>query len=179
MSFFTTSDNKEIDTTSGAFDGGGGSFEIIPEGTQVLALASEAAWYTPGPDQDNSPVPLISIKWEIVGDDYNGRIIFQKVRVQEDDSKKRDKALRMLAAIDSNCGGGIAKLGAKPTDMDLSNNLLNKPMLLKLGKWDLNGKQGNWVIAVSKFTGKMPEQPAAKPRQTPPAVAGFDEDIPF
>lgn len=183
MSFFKTSDNKEIDTASGEFDSGGGSFEVIPEGSQVLALAGEAAWFEAKDFKTQALSWVISIKWEIVGDDYKGRVIFQKVRVEDQDDGKRDKALRMLAAIDANCGGCIAKLGKKPSDMDLANNLLNKPMLLKIGKTPPNNENGkifNWVMAVSKFTGTMPEQPAAKPKPKPtPAAVDFDDDVPF
>ena len=181
MSYFQTSDNEVIDATSGEFDAGGGSFEVIPEGSQVLALAGEASWFDATDFNTKEVVPVISIKWEIVGDDYNGRVIFQKIKVEEGDVKKRDKALRMLAAIDANCGGGLAKLGTKPTDMDLAGNLLNKPMLLKLGEWAINGNDGNWVMAVSKFTGTMPAQPVAKPRAQQPTAEmdDFDDDIPF
>jgi hypothetical protein len=60
----------------------------------------------------------------------------------------------MLAAIDANCGGGLMKLQRKPTDEDFAMHLTNKPMVIRLGLWELKqtdgliGK-GNWVQAIA------------------------------
>jgi len=56
----------------------------------------------------------------------------------------------MLVAIDANAKGKLVELGREPTDEDLETALVNRPMLLKLGVWEMDGgKSGNWVKAVS------------------------------
>jgi len=166
MSFWNLSDDTEKLDTSGSFESGGGSFDPIPEGTQVIAMASEAKWDSYEGDE------YISLRWDVIDGEHKGRIVFQKIRVKDDDSKKRDKAIRMLAAIDSNAGGALMKLGTEPNDMDLANSLTNKPMALKLGVWEFNDKKGNWVMAVSPTSGvKAPE--------AAPVTGTNGEKIPF
>ena len=162
MSFFQTSDGESIDSTT-EFEAST-SFEPMPEGSEHVAIIDEARW------DDYQDDEYINLRWEIVGNgEYNGRRLFQKIRVKDDESKKRDKALRMLAAIDANCGGGLMKLGTEPADYDLATNLTNKPMRIKLGVWDQNGKNGNWVMAVSASN---------KPKTVEPAT-DINDDIPF
>ena len=79
--------------------------------------------------------------------------------MQEADPKKRDKALTMLAAIDFNAGGKLMAKDGKPSDADLMMNLTNKPMVLRVRVWDMDGKKGNWVQMVASMT--APAQKAA------------------
>lgn len=153
--------------TTGAFDGGGGSFELIPEGTTVLAAISEIGW------TQYEGREYINAQWAVLRpESYKNRRIFQKIQVLESDEKKALRAKRMLAAIDKNASGGkLLAIPGRPTDANLMRHLLNKPMLLKLGVWDQNGKSGNWVQAVApKTNGPLPDTHVAKPRsrEVPP-----------
>jgi hypothetical protein len=171
MSFFKTSDNKAVDT-SGKFESGGGNFEPMPEGTSVLAAPVEAGWKSyEGED-------YINIQWQVLAPtEYRNRRIFQKIKVYEPTAAKADKAKRMLAAIDTNAGGKLMALDKTPDDADLTQSLVGKQMMLRLGLWEIDDKRGNWVQAVAPKTAQTPA-----PAQTPAAAqteALIDEDIPF
>lgn len=166
MNFFQTSDGQDVEKTD-SFDAGGGAFEPIPEGTQVVAMASEAKW------DSYQGENYINMKWEVIDGEYKNRILFQKIKVEESDSKKRDKAIKMLGAIDSIFGGVLMTAGERPTDMSLAQNLCNKPIALKLGVWEIDGKSGNWVQAVSSIGKAKAEQTQVKNDNS------FDEDVPF
>ena len=74
--------NAATDAT-GEFDSGGGSFELIPEGTNVLAAISEIEWTLYNGDE------YISAKWTVLKpDEFKNRKIFQKIRVMDEDVKK-------------------------------------------------------------------------------------------
>lgn len=172
MSFFTTSDNKAVDT-SGKFESGGGNIEPMPEGTSVLAAPVEAGWKSyEGED-------YVNIQWQVLAPtEYRNRRIFQKIKVYDPTAAKADKAKRMLAAIDTNAGGKLMALDKTPEDADLTQTLVGKQMMLRLGLWEMNDKRGNWVQAVA------PKSATATPAATPaPAAAQqevlTDEDIPF
>lgn len=172
MSFFNFNDNAPV---TGNFETGGGDMEPIPAKTQVLAAPDEAKWDSPregdGPD-------FISIRWTILQPkEYENRKIFHKLRVNDDDAKKAEKAKRMLAAIDANAGGKLMAAGVEPTDQSLTASLVNKPMMLLLQVWemDVNGetKRGNWVSAVS------PRGAGGAPKPAPVAAPVDDDNIPF
>lgn len=185
MSFFTTSTGENAAATAtGEFSAGGGDFAPIPKDTRVLAMCDEAKI------SEYQGQSYINLKWSIAQPkEYKGRVIFQKIKCWESDSNKRDKALRMLAAIDANAGGKLAASGAEPTDLSLQTSLTAKPMVLKLGVWDIDGKTGNWVQEVSKHQpkpGTAAPAPAPKPQPAPkPAPVAqstgvdMDDDIPF
>ena len=172
MSFF-----GEYSNTTGAMEMGGGDIEPIPAKTQVKAAIEEAAWHHPQGGGDS----VISLKWAVLAPkEYNNRKVFQKLKVNDSDPKKKAKALQMLAAIDKNCGGKLIASGQAPTDDSLMMALLNKPMVLLLQVWKMQDpqtgedKQGNWVGAVS------PMARAPKHESNPPvATDNFDDDIPF
>lgn len=185
MSFFTTyTGENAAATATGEFSAGGGDFALIPKDTRVLAMCDEAKI------SEYRGQSYINLKWSIAQPkEYKGRVIFQKIKCWEADSNKRDKALRMLAAIDANAGGKLAASGAEPTDLSLQTSLTAKPMVLKLGVWDIDGKTGNWVQEVSKHRpkpGTAAPAPAPKPQPAPkPAPVAqstgvdMDDDIPF
>lgn len=169
---------------SGNMDMGGGDFEPIPARTQVLAALEEIKW----DDHDGSY--YINGTWSILAPDaYKGRKVFQKIRVEDKDIKKREKALRMLAAIDANAGGQLLASGGKPTNEDMTRHLCNKPMMLMLQIWKLEDdstgetKKGNWVSAVSPKGSASPSQPATQQPATQQTSTdegfSFDDDIPF
>lgn len=176
MSFFTTSTGDNLaQNNTGSFSMGGDDFAPIPKDTRVLAVCEEAKISEYQGDR------YINLKWGIAQPkEYANRKIFQKVQVFATDSTKRDKALRMLAAIDANAGGKLAKENREPTDQSLSAALTNRPMVLKLGVWELEDKSkaGNWVQEVSAKKGSAEPAPAPKPAPVP-AVDDLDSDIPF
>lgn len=172
MSFFTTSDNKAVNT-SGNFESGGGNIEPMPEGTSVLAAPVEAGWKSYEGEE------YVNIQWQVLAPtEYRNRRIFQKIKVYNPAAEKADKAKRMLAAIDTNAGGKLMALDKTPEDADLTQTLVGKQMMLRLGLWEMNDKRGNWVQAVA------PKSATATSAATPaPAAAQqevlTDEDIPF
>lgn len=182
MSFWATSDGSSAQKTEGKFEMGGGDLVPIPDGTSVLAIAEEAK---NDEYQDNQ---YIKVKWRISKPaEYANRVIFQKVQVYEKDAGKADKAKRMLAAIASNAGGGLftsmeQRNETMPSDMSLAQ-LCNRPMVLKMGVWELDdkSKSGNWVQAVSPAKSGT-AAPAAAVAAPKPAAAAVDfdySDIPF
>src|SRR5690606_7741125 len=152
------------------FESGGGDIEPIPANTTVLAAPDEAKW-----DEYDGDY-YISVRWVVLQPkEFANRKVFQKIRVEDADPKKADKAKRMLAAIDHNAGGKLAESSEKPTDGALTRNPVNKPMMLKLQGWEIDADdgtktRGNWVSAVAPRTGAPKAAPA-------PDIAG--EDIPF
>jgi hypothetical protein len=157
MSFWNLSDGDDAKNTDGAFDAGGGRMEIIPDSTSVLAAIDEAKWDRTA-DQDR----FISLRWTVLApEEFKNRKIFQKLWVLDDEprakdpAKKRDKAKRMLAAIDTNAGGKLLTRSDMPTDESLTLCLTNKPMVVKVMVWEMPDRntggmaKGNWVGAVS------------------------------
>lgn len=119
--------------------------EPIPSGTRVKAMVEEVKW------NEWEGERYISVRWTVLSpDEYKNRKVFQKLKVYNEDSKKADKAKRMLAALDANAGKTIVNVDGEPSDTDLMSSLLNKPMLIQLMIWKTqDGKTGNWVNAVS------------------------------
>lgn len=148
---------------------GTGNFEPIPEGTQCLAIIDEAKW-----DQDQGGNEFISLRWSVLQPEaYANRKIFQKLWVTDLDPRaksdakamaKRDKALKTLAAIDKNCGGRLTKVADIPSDEDLQAGLMNVPVVIKLGIWEMPDEQnpgrfidGNWVMMVASPKSQKPD----------------------
>lgn len=187
MSFFKLSDGTDALATGNTFEMGGGDLEPIPKNTDVLAVCDKAEW---GQVQDTGE-DYISLRWEVLAPAvYVGRKVFQKLRVESPDSKKSDKARRMLAAVDANAGGKLAKANVEPSNDSLIAALSNKPMVLKLGVWESEDKtaKGNWVMAVSPrksggaapAAATKPAAPVAAPSPTAASLAAdYDADIGF
>jgi hypothetical protein len=171
MSFFKLSEGQL--STNGSFQVSQ-DIEPMPKDTQVKACIDEVKW-----DEYNGE-RYISARWQVLAPkQFANRKIFQKIKVEESDVKKRDKAIQMLAAIDANCGGKLMSAGIEPTDALMQKNLLMKPMVLLLDVWDMNGKKGNWIKAVSG-SGKAEEaapKPEPKPQPQTQADHDFDDDI--
>ena len=162
--FWNDSENKAI-TTTGEFTSGG-TFENIPDNTTCLAMIDEAGLAEYQGDE------YISLRWLINEPAaYKGRKIFQKVRVFDVDSKKADKAKKMLMAIDANCGGKLAQSDESPNDTAMAKALLHKPMLIKVMVWDLEGRTGNWVASVAPRKGATQVK---EEKSTEPSVVDID-----
>ena len=165
MSFWNLSDNT---TPSGnSFDMGGGG--IIPADTSVLAACDEAKL------DEYEGEEFISLRWTVLAPaEYANRKVFQKIRVFDKSDKKADKAKRMLTAIDANAGGKLMASGLLPDDAMLTKCLVNKPMVLKLQVWEINGKSGNWVAAVAPRASGQ-----AAPAAVVPPAQDYSSDVPF
>lgn len=150
MSFWI---NEQEEKVTGSFELGGGILEPIPKDTNVTAFAEEAKWDSYDGDE------YISLKWKVLApSDYKNRIIFHKLRVLDEKEEKAAKAQQMLLAIDFNAKGKINELKERPTNEELQKNLCNKPMILNLQVWEIDGKSGNWVAAVKPKKSGDPEQ---------------------
>ena len=178
--FWDLSDGDDLLKQGGSFEVGGGDLEPIPSDTSCVAIIDEAKW-----DQDREGNSFISLRWSVVlPAEYKNRKIFHKLWVSDDDPrardavKKRDKAKRMLAAIDTNAGGKLLASGKKPTDEMMGATLVNKPMQIKVMMWEQEKSdgtmgRGNWIAAVSPRGGAKAAAPVAK------APVLEDEDAPF
>lgn len=183
MSFWNTSTGESAisNTTSYEIEGGG-DVPPIPAGTKVLAIIENVKIAT----VKDSVERYVEIKWGIIKPEvYNKRKVFHKVwcfehdPMQKDPVKakaKKDKALKMLAAIDANAGGKLAQAGVEPTDESLALALNNKPMVVGLNTWDdaeTKKPKGNWVYyvgpkndPVTEVTKEDVQAQAAKAKET-------------
>lgn len=177
--FWKTSDGKEIEKKSDHESGG--AFEVIPDGTKLLAVIEEAGWKAPfehgGPD-------VIQIKWGVLAPDpYKGRKVFQKIKVNDEKDSTADNAKRMLMAIDQNAGGKLSKMDTEPGDNELMGALMGRPMIIRMSVWEMDGKTGNWVSAVSPRKAqeqtKAAEQKTAEVKKTEPVDSIDEGTIPF
>ena len=164
MSFWQKQDGSQIENIT-SFDAGGGDIKPIPNNTALIAAIEEAKW------AEYDGEHYINLKWRIMRPaDYANRVLFHKLKVFS--PKQGDKAKQMLAAIDANCGGKLSKLTETPEDMHLMTALVGKPMAVKVQIWDINGKTGNWISAVSPAKSQAPQaQTQAPTRPTPPQNA--------
>jgi len=198
MSFWQTSDNDDATQTGSSFDGGGGNMEPIPDNTTCTAMLDEVKW---AETNDDNRAEYISARWRVVKPEiYANRVVFHKIFCTDDKpgvkpdkvDQTRDKAKRMLAAIDANAGGKLAKAQAKPTDVQLATALLGKAMNIKVMMYSLPDRndaskmiEGNWVAAVSakSAVAEVAAAPARKPasptRQASSFAADLDDDVPF
>ena len=183
MSFWNLSTGEDARNTDGTFEIGGGDLAPIPNETNVLAAIDEAKW-----DATQEGEQYVSLRWNVLApEEYKNRKIFQKLWIKDPDprakdaGKKRDKAIRMLAAIDKNCGGKILSSTDEPTTEKLAINLCGKPMIAVVMEWKMTNEtsgetmRGNWIAKVSpRTTGEVKAKPVAP--ATPSAVSG---DIAF
>lgn len=198
MSFWDLSDNSSAANTGTDYEVPGGSLDPIPAGSSVLAVIDEAKW-----DKRTTGEEYISLRWSVVSpDEYKNRKVFHKLWVTDldpnakDEAKgiaKRDKARRMLAAIDANAGGKLTAQDGKPSDDSMALHLCNKPMIITLMEWSMRGNDGsdmsgNWVSAVApKSKGIDVKAPSAKAKPSGAGVMGNrpasndldDDSIPF
>lgn len=173
MGFWNLSDGKAVESKS-EFELGGG-FEVIPDGSRVLAAVEECK------DDQWEGERFFNLKWRILEGEYKNRIIFQKLKVFSSKEKQRDNAITMLAAIDANAGGKLMASGKEPTDFAIASALANRPMILLLRVWESEDKQktGNYVAGVfSRQQTKAAPAPKQSATSNEPPM-DFEEDVPF
>lgn len=203
MGFWDLSDGDSAANTGTEYEVPGGSMEPIPAGSNVLAMIDEIKWEA----KRDTGEEFISARWTVLApEEYKNRKVFHKLWVMDLDPsakdeaaaiKKRDKARKMLAAIDANAGGKLTAKAGRPNDNDLLA-VTNKPMVCTMMIWSMpdtrNGgmMHGNWVSAVAARGSKEIKAAEAKPLPSggsgggsfdagrTPARSGFDGDeIPF
>lgn len=201
MSFWELSDGGNAADTGTEFEIPGGNMLPIPDGSSVLAMIDEIKWDGKKDQYGNIDAEYINARWTVIApESFKNRKIFQKLWVTDDDpsakdadkaAKKRDKARRMLAAIDANAGGKLTKKLGKPTDDDLMQCISNKPMIIKCMVWSMDDRErpgekieGNWISAVSpksKGVEIASSQPAGSvQRQSSQSTRrDIDDEIPF
>lgn len=141
MSFWSLSDNTQAESAT--------TYEVsnskpIPNNTNLKGMIEKAEWKFYNGEN------YVNLTWTILEGKYTNRKVFQKVRIENTEPDKRDKAIRMLAAIDANCGGFLMKKGVCPSEADLSMQLRNKPMIIKVMVWEMDdGRSGNWICKVA------------------------------
>lgn len=193
MSFWDLSDGDSAATGEKEYEQETGNLDPIPDGSSVLAIIDEAKWN----ETRDEHAEYVSLRWSVMEpQEYRNRKVFQKLWVTDDDpnvsdaakmDKKRDKAKRMLAAIDANAGGKLARNARRPSDDDLALALTNKPMIIKCMIWEMKGSDGqmnsgNWIAAVSPKTKGVDVKEAKAPARKPAATTRDDvddDDIPF
>jgi hypothetical protein len=191
MSFWTLSDGEEATETGTSYEvPGGGNFDPIPAGSSVLAMIDEAKWA-----ENKEGDEFLSLRWTILEPaEYAKRKIFQKLWVTDADPSvkdaakakaKRDKAKRMLAAIDANAGGKLARGDGRPTDDKLATCICEKPMVITLMVWEINNPgdprgsaNGNWISAVAPKAAGVNVKPAAA-KAAGRSSAALDDEVPF
>lgn len=176
MSFWDLSTGETAKNTGTEYEVPGGSMEPIPAGSSVLAMIEQIGW-----DRKPSGEEFISARWTVLApEEYKNRKVFHKLWVTDLDPsakdqdagvKKRDKARKMLAAIDANAGGKLTAKPGIPSSDDLLA-LTNKPMVTTMMVWSMpdtrNGgmMHGNWVSAVAPKGVKELHVADAKPLPT-------------
>lgn len=170
MSFFKLS-TGEMPETTGTIDTS--APELIPDNTTLQCVIKDTKINISTEYGDS-----LQVQWQCVKPaQFANRVVFQNIKIFEKDDKKRDKAIKMFCAIDQNATGGkLVASGQEPTTQALQS-WLNKQMLIKVMVWDLDGRKGNWISAVSpKQSGEA--QPVAAPISQP-SIQEMDDDVPF
>lgn len=194
MGFWDLSEGGSAADTGTEYEVPGGNMDPIPAGSSVLSMIDEIKW-----ERKETGEEYVSARWTVVApDEYKNRKIFHKLWVTDLDPQakdqakgiaKRDKARKMLAAIDANAGGKLSAKPGKPTDDDLQV-LKDKPMITTLMIWSMpdtrNGgtMSGNWVCAVAPKSKGIDVKPqsAVKPQAPSGGFGGassMDDEIPF
>lgn len=192
MSFWTTSNGQNATTqqNNGTCEVGGGDLTPIPAGSKLIAIVEEAKYDTAKVFGTEIEHDILSLKWKVIDGEFKNRVIFQKLHcLAGSNPEKRDNALNMLLAIDTNAGGKIVALGRDPQEIDFATLLTNKPMIIRVEVWETEdkSKSGNWINGVFNRAATQPSVAQAKPKpqqqqqvpQYQEPDLGFDEDIGF
>jgi len=175
VSFWNLADGSSAVTNEKEFDAGGGDFEVIPKGTNVLVAVEDATWKA----GFNVTEEFVNLKVRVMKPaGYENRVLFFKLWVDELDpgvkdpvkaETKRDKHKRMLMAIDANGKGRLAKVAARPTDEQLALALTGVQFVATLGVWDKEDPVtkaktpgGNWLMKASSKSAEVSPGPAPR-----------------
>lgn len=131
------------------------TFITIPDGTTALAKIEKFSI-------ESMDFKYYQIEWVLVGGEFKGRHVFQKIKALEadprdkDPNKTRHRALNMLMLIYRMFNQTPAQERA-PSDNDLKV-FIGKHAGIKIQEWqNAEGKTGNWISEVHSpqgFTNK-------------------------
>lgn len=177
--FWELSDGDDIAKTGSKFETGGGNLDPIPDKTDCVAVIDEAKIET-----NQEGLKYISLRWSIVQpSDYKNRKVFQKLWVYDEDPQaknpvqKKDKAKKMLFAIDANAGGKLKASGKAPSTDLLQSTVTNKPMQIKVMQMKRDdGSAMNWISSVAPRAGGAGAMIAAA---APKVAEVLDDEVPF
>lgn len=194
MGFWDLSDGGNAKDTGTEYEVPGGNMDPIPNNSDVLAEIVEIKWQTKGGGSER----YVEAQWSVLQPEgYANRRVFHKLWVddldpmaksQEKAIEKRDKARRMLAAMDANAGGRLMQGTGVPSDDDLALALCKRPMVIKVMVWEMKDSQtgdmmqGNWVSAVKAKDAPLhigEAKPAPKSQTRANTGSIMDDDIPF
>lgn len=182
--FWELSDGDDVAKTGNKFETGGGNLDPIPDKTDCVAVIDEAKI-----ENNQNGLKYISLRWSVVAPaDYKNRKVFQKLWVYDEDPQaknpvqKKDKAKKMLFAIDANAGGKLKTSGRAPNSDLLQSTITNKPMQIKvmLMKRD-DGTGMNWISSVAPRAGGAGAMAAAAAPKVAAVTSEEDDgdNIPF
>lgn len=166
------------------------SFPVIPHDTRASAIIDKAEWEVKKNFKNlEAEENCISLRFDIEAGEFKGQKIFKKFFIESDNDEQARKDYSMFMNVDANAGGKIRAMRRKPSDEDLARCLINKSMIIVIGKMD--GKDGkkdmNYLMGVSSGGGKTSSQAKriasqtngnTKPAAEKPADLD-DEDLPF
>lgn len=200
MSFWNTEDGTSAASGDKEFSAGGGDFDVIPKGTNVLVMVEDAIWK----EGYQISEEFVNLKVRVMKPEgYANRVLFFKLWIDELDPgvktggsfdrgkavTKRDKHKRMLMAIDANAKGKLAKLQERPTNDHLGVALVGAQFVATLGVWDKDDPNdsskkvpgGNWLMAAKPKSSEISPGPVVKAAKTKPAFADDDDPdfVPF
>lgn len=187
MGFFTKSTGESLNKTNvtGNMESST-DFVPIPDKTVTKVACTGAEWKTvdklfDGDTKRYVGERYIQLRWDVIDGEHKGRVTFQKIYVNANDTASSDKAKDMLAAIDFNAGGKLLAADREPTDMDLMQNLANKIMFVRQRVWLNKDKEpaGNWIDAVQGKGTVQPKTTAPVSQQQEPPLAQEDDDLAF
>ena len=116
------------------------SFSVIPDGTK--AIAKIVRMY----NVEHNGEKRIEIDWELVDGEFKGRHVFHKLKVFDENSNKRHKALNMLMLIYKMFK--VQPSSTEPPSDDFMKVFIGKHAGIKVQEWENDGKCGNWVSEV-------------------------------
>lgn len=171
------------------------SFWDTTDGTKATGHVEESGGFAPLPLADY-PVMLedakvneyegrrtVQFKTRIIEGFGKNRVVFLSLKAWDEDGKKRDRALQILAKVYALTNATLPE--DEPDDVSLSQ-LCDKPLTFKLDVYDINGKTGNWLVNVKEYGAKAdaPKATGGKPKavvasRPAPEMSDQDLDIPF
>lgn len=176
--------NDDDEEFTGEYVQENNDFPVIPHDTRVSAIIDKAEWEVKKNFKNKEAEEnCISLRFEIEAGEFKGQKIFKKFFIESDNDDQARKDYSMFLNIDANAGGKVRALRRKPSDEDLARCLINKSMVIVVGKMD--GKDGkkdmNYLMGVSSGKTSSQAKPANKPsaKAAPAADIDDDADLPF
>jgi hypothetical protein len=176
MSFWSTSSGEEA---TGKVEEN--NFDPLPKGWYTSMLESAEIDEYEGQCK-------IKLKVRVVGEGFGkNRVLFFSLKCfagEKVTDRQRDRAIQLLVKIYNICKAKLPD--GEPDDASLSQ-LIDKPIDLMLDVWEMDGKEGNWLVnaeargtkAGSAPAGKTTAKQADKPAAKREPGDDEDDDIPF